>query len=97
MAREYPVKKGLKTDPETILSEAKEVGVEGKIENGHVLLSIPGIKRIDIFTEGKKLMVETENDDKNTDPMRTLRMFNDLIEKITGYNSKERKKKFSKL
>ena len=58
MAREYPVKKGLKTDPETILSEAKEVGVEGKIENGHVLLSIPGIKRIDIFTEGKKLMVE---------------------------------------
>ncbi|MCL4437773.1 MAG: DUF5611 family protein [Candidatus Thermoplasmatota archaeon] len=97
MAREYPVKKGLKTDPDTILSSAKELGIAGKIENSHVLLSIPGIRKIDIFNEGKKLMVETENEDKNPDPMKTLRMFNDLMEKITGYSSKERKKKFSKL
>ncbi|MCL4480080.1 MAG: DUF5611 family protein [Candidatus Thermoplasmatota archaeon] len=97
MAREYPVKKGFKTDPESILQAAVSEGVKGKIEKDHVLLSLPGISLIDIFMDGKHLMVETKNDASFSDPMTAIRGFNTLIEKITGYNSKERKKKFSKL
>ena len=97
MAREYPVKKGFKTDPDTIIHAADSVGVKGKVENGHVLLSLPGISLVDIFMDGKRLMVETKNDPSFSDPMSAIRTFNTLIEKITGYNSKERKKKFSKL
>jgi hypothetical protein len=97
MAREYPVKKGFKTDPESLIKAAESLGVKGKIENGHVLLSIPGISKIDIYMEGKSLMVETKNEDAFPDPMAAIRGFNALMEKITGFNSKERKKKFSKL
>ena len=97
MAREYPVKKGNKTDPDSIKRVLTEIGLEGEVRDGHVTFSIPGIRRIEMFNDGKKFMVETENEEKNPDPMKTLRLFNDLIEKITGYNSKERKKKFSKL
>lgn len=97
MARTYPVKKGVDVSNETLLDKAKELTGQASIENDHVVCSIPGLKRIEFFKDGKNLKVETESDPENKDPMATVREFNDLIEAVTGFNSKERKKRFSKL
>lgn len=97
MARTYPVKKGVGTDPDTLAKHAKEVAGNAEVKGNHVVCSIPGIKVIEIFPEGKNLVVETENDSANSNPMETIRMFNDLIEAVTGFSSKERKKRLSKV
>lgn len=95
MARIYPVKKGISIEPSALLARAKESAGNGELKDGHVYCTLPGIKNIDIYPEGKNLAVNTENDAGNPDPMKTIRLFNDLVEKLTGYTSKERKKKFS--
>lgn len=97
MGRIYPVKKGINPTNEYLLETVKEVTGTGEIKGDHVICSIPGIKVIDIAREGKNISVTTENDSDNKDPLGTVRAFNNLMEKITGYSSKERKKKFSKI
>lgn len=97
MARTYPVKRGVSTSPETLLEKAKEITGNGEIKNGHVICSIPGIKFIELYAEGKNLAVETENDSSSSNSMETVRTFNKLMEEITGLSSKERKKRFSKI
>lgn len=97
MARIYPVKKGFSLEPAELLARVKESAGNGELRDSHVICSIPGIKQIEMFKEGKNLAVNTENDPANADPMATIRLFNDLMEAVTGYDSKERKKKFSKL
>ncbi len=97
MARTYPVKKGVSIEPPELLARTKESAGNGELREGHVYCTLPGIKSIEIYREGKNLAVNTENDAGNPDPLKTIRLFNDLIEKLTGYTSKERKKKFSQL
>ncbi len=97
MARTYPVKRGVSIEPNELLSRVKESIGNGEVKDGHVFCSIPGIKLIEIYPDGKNLAVNTENDPDNPDPMKTIKVFNDLIEKATGYSSKERKKRLSKV
>ncbi len=97
MARIYPVKKGVSTSAQDLLDKVKEFTGSGEMKDGHVFCSLPGIKSVEVYAEGKNLSVNTVNDPENQDPMKTIRLFNDLIETLTGYSSKERKKKFSKL
>lgn len=97
MARKYPVKRGIDTSSEAILERVKGFCGNGSIENEHVLCSIPGLKKIDFYKEGKVIMVETETDPSSTNPMETVKQFNRLIEEVTGFNSKERKKRLSKV
>jgi hypothetical protein len=97
MARTYPVKKGISIEPPELLSRVKESTGNGEIKDGHVFCSIPGIKTIEMYRDGKNLLVNTENDPDNPDPMKTIRVFNDLMETVTGFSSKERKKRFSKV
>ncbi len=96
MAREYPVKKGINMSPEYILEETKKLAESAEIKDGHVLAAMPGMKVVDLYTNGKALFAETETDTGYKDFSQTIKMYNQLIENITGYNSKERKKKFSK-
>ena len=96
MARTYPVKKGVSVSPEALLQRAKELTGNGSDENGHIVCTIPGLKRIEMYQDGKNLLVETETDPNNPAPMETIRQFNNLIEAVTGFSSKERKKRFSK-
>lgn len=97
MARTYPVKRGVDVSPEVILQKLKEFTDNASIEDGKVVCSIPGLKRIEFSKEGKNLMVETESDPNNSNPMETVKQFNNILEAVTGFNSKERKKRFSKL
>lgn len=96
MARTYPVKKGFSIEPKELLDRVKEATGNGELKDGKVLCTLPGIKLIEMFPDGKNLAVNTENDSNSSDPLKTIRLFNDLIEAATGYSSKERKKKFSK-
>ena len=97
MGRNYPVKKGTKLSTEYILAKARETAQNVKVSGDHVMCTIPGIKSIDMLIDGKELMVETVNDEKPQDPLETVRVYNRLIENITGLSSKERKKKMSKI
>jgi hypothetical protein len=94
--REYPVKKGREITGEFLLEKAKAVTGNGESKDGHVTCTIPGLKVIDLYFNGKNLEVVTETDHTHSDPLETVRIFNKLIEETTGFSSKERKKKISK-
>lgn len=96
MAREYPVKRGIKMSPEYILEVTEKLADSAEIKDDHVIASMPGMKVVDLYTNGKTLLAETETDTTYKDFAQTIKLFNQLIEDITGYNSKERKKRFSK-
>ncbi|AKA47863.1 hypothetical protein IX51_00805 [uncultured archaeon] len=96
MARQYPVKKGIKITPDYILEETKKLAESAEIKDEHVLAYIPGMKVVDLYTDGKGLFAETEADTTHKDFSQTIKLYNQLIENLTGYSSKERKKKYSK-
>lgn len=96
MAREYPVKKGIKMNNEYILEQTKKIAEDAEIKDEKVYATLPGMKSIELFTNGKSLFAQTENDPGYNDFATTIKLFNQLIETITGYNSKERKKRISK-
>ena len=97
MAREYPVKKGIKMSNEYILEQAKKFVESAEIKDDKVHASLPGMKSLELYTNGKTLFAQTENDHSYNDVAKTIKLFNDIIETITGFNSKERKKRMSKL
>ncbi len=97
MARKYPVKRGVDISPNALLEKAKGFTGNGSVENDHVFCSIPGLKKIEFYKEGKFLLVETEADPSSQNPLETVQQFNKLIEEVTGFNSKERKKRLSKI
>ncbi len=96
MTREYPVKKGIKLDVDLINETAKDIFGNAKVTNDHVVSKTPGLEKIDIFTDGKKLFVTTESSSDAKDYAAAVKLYNTFLEKITGYSSKERKKKISK-
>ncbi|MCW6169505.1 MAG: DUF5611 family protein [Thermoplasmatales archaeon] len=97
MTREYPVKKSVKLSSDFILEVVKSFSDDARIDGDHVICSIPGLSVIDFTISSKKLVVGTESAKDNPDPMKTVKQFNQMIEKITGYSVKERKKIMSKL
>lgn len=96
MTREYPVKKGMKIDLDVIAEQAKEIFGNGRVSNDHILAKTPGLEKIDVFTDGKKLFVTTESSKDSTEYESAVKLYNKFLEKVTGYSSKERKKKVSK-
>jgi hypothetical protein len=97
MARDYPVKKGIDISLEAIATKCREFSGDVKVSQKSVTLAIPGIKRLEILINGKNLAIETENDTDFKDFAQTIKIYNNLVESITGYSSKERKKKFGKI
>ena len=97
MVRSYPVKKGFKIDNASLLAVTKEVTRSGTISNGHVIAKINGLEKVELWPEGKNLMCETATDKNAKNYDEAIKKFNELIEKVTGYNAKERKKIASKV
>ncbi|MDS0256664.1 DUF5611 family protein [Thermoplasmatales archaeon AK] len=97
MVREYPVKKGYKMDLGSVLAVVKTFSGDARIEGDSVVASLPGLRRIEIRSGKATILVSTETDSKSEDPLRTVKLYNDLIEKITGFSAKERKKKLTKV
>ena len=97
MVREYPVKKGIKLSLEAIREKAESITGEARIDESHVFSRCPGLSEIDLTTDGKKLLVQTKSDGIKENAAEALRIYNRLIEEITGYSSKERKKLISRV
>ena len=94
--RSYPVKKGLKTDTEVIMNIARKYGNDVESDGSTVTFSLPGIKKVTVECGKKTLDVETETDLSYSDPVTSLRTYNNMITEMTGFDSKERKKRMSK-
>ncbi|KAA8922328.1 DUF5611 family protein [Thermoplasma sp.] len=94
--REYPVKKGFPTDYESIRAKISELGYSVRSEGDLLIASIPGISRIEIKPDKKKILVNTGDYDSGSDKLAVVRAYNDFIEKLTGYSAKERKKLMTK-
>jgi hypothetical protein len=95
--REYPVKKGFKTSKEEILEKAIKFSSAAKVEGEDIVLALPGLKEVRIQCGKKTLFIGTITDENYSDPMKSIKIFNNLLTEVTGYDSKERKKRFSKL
>jgi hypothetical protein len=97
MVREYPVKKGTKLSLDYIRDKTEGITGNARIEKDHVHSSCPGLSDIDFFTDGRKLFVQTTSDNVKENAAQAINTYNSLIEGITGYSSKERKKLMSKV
>lgn len=95
--RNYPVKKGFKTDVETISSKIEKYNKSMEINGNTIVFSLPGIPKIKVECGRKTLDVETETDPSYSDPVSSLKTYNNMITELTGYDSKERKKRMSKI
>lgn len=96
LVRSYPVKKGHKTDLDSILKAAKETVSSASIKNERVIVKLAGMKKFELWPEGKEIKCETESDPAAKNAAETIKKFNQLIEAVTGYSAKERKSKSSK-
>jgi hypothetical protein len=94
--REYPVRKTIKIDKAYIIETLKAKNMEFEENGDHINSSYPGLTKIELWAEGKKLCVETETDTQYANPSETIKFFNGLLESLTGYTTKERKKLISK-
>lgn len=97
MVREYPVKKGTNLNVEYLREKTESVTGNAKVSGEHVYSNCKGLSEIDIFTDGKKLFVQTTSDGVRENAGEAVRIYNKLIEEITGFDSKERKKRMSKV
>ncbi|MHB1439867.1 MAG: DUF5611 family protein [Cuniculiplasma sp.] len=95
--REYPVKKGYKTDVEEIKERVGKFTKEVNVNGDMVTFTLPGLKKVEIQCGKKTLFVGTETDESYNQPTNSIKIFNNLLLEITGYDSKERKKRFSKI
>ncbi len=96
MTREYPIKRGMKVTTDTLSEVSKEVFGNARESNDHIIAKTPGLDKIDVFTDGKKLFVTTESSKDTTEYANAVKLYNQFLEKVTGYSAKERKKKASK-
>ncbi len=95
--RLYDFKRGHKKSADEIEAIMQEMFDNVRREGEHILAEYKGLKKIEVWLEGKKLAAETESRDvPNEDAMDTLKKWNDFLFRVTGYTSKERKKKLSK-
>jgi hypothetical protein len=94
--RSYPVKKTVKMDKAYIIEVFKSRNLRISENGDHIISSYPGLKKIEMWTDGKKLYAETETDMDYKNPSETIKFFNTLLENLTGYTAKERKKLISK-
>lgn len=71
----------------------KEIFSEYEEREGKYITKYGAIKELEVWTNGKKLFVET-NSEQNVDPLvarETIKKFNYFLERVTGYNAKKRK------
>lgn len=95
--REYPMKKGFSTSMEDVKRVVEKFTKEYTINGDIITFKLPGLSSVDVKCGQKHIMVETKNDDHFDDPMRAIKAYNNLLFDLTGLDTKERKKKLSKI
>ena len=95
--QKYDVKKGLESNIE--IARLKQLVAEafgGSAEDQEkVTASFGALSKLTAWPEGKSLCVEAQmkTDVPNDVAAETIRRYNAFLEKATGFNSKERKKR----
>ncbi|WOF15792.1 hypothetical protein F1737_03325 [Methanoplanus sp. FWC-SCC4] len=105
--QEYQIKRGFKTGLMQRMTDGLEKYFEEKPEekNGHYIISFGSFKNLDasLNEKGNLLIIDTESDSEIYDKypedeadkivMDTNSRYRKYLEYVTGYNTKERKKK----
>ena len=103
--QEYPIKRGFTKGMEERMIEGLETyfGVKPEEKDGHYFIASGSFSRLETFVSGKKFVVDTESDSDLYSRMeeakadeivlKTNKQFRAYLEFVTGYNTKERKKK----
>ena len=95
--RLYDFKRGHRKSMDEIEGIMKEMFNDVRRENERIYATYKGLAKIEVWLEGKKLAAETTSREvSNEDAMDTLKKWNEFLFKVTGYTSKERKKKMTK-
>ncbi len=95
--REYPMKKGLSTNLEDIKEKVQKYSNDIIVKDQILEFSIPGLAKVEVLCGQKNLQLETKTDEKYPEPLKAIKQFNNLLLDLTGFDSKERKKRFSKI
>ncbi len=95
--RLYDFKRGHKKSIDDIEEIMKDMFENVRRDGDRLFAEYKGLKSIEVWLEGKKMAAETDaRDVSNEDAMDTLKKWNDFLFRVTGYTTKERKKKMSK-
>ncbi len=95
--RAYPMKKGFSTSLDEVKIKVEKFTKNYKVEGDTIVFSLPGIAAVEVKCGGKHIMVETKNDERFDDPMLAIKAFNNFLYELTGFDTKERKKRLSKI
>ncbi|MGP6220357.1 DUF5611 family protein [Caldiplasma sukawensis] len=95
--REYPVKKGLSTKTDRIKEIVEKYGKNVKIDGNTIIFSMDGLKSVKVICGEKTLNIETETDNTYENPENAIKIYNNFLFEATGFDSKERKKRLSKI
>lgn len=90
---EYSFKRGYHPELERIRAAlVEEFPAEVREEGGRLLLSYGALRSIEVWIEGKKLVVTTEPSDDVGDEviLDTNKRFRNFLELATGYTAKQR-------
>lgn len=99
MARNYPIKRGVSTDPKRIEGLLQECfGVAPDDQDGRLTIRFGSFARLTVWLDGKILVVESEPapGTPKESIQDTIRRFNDFLLRATGFTTKERRSKMSK-
>ncbi|MFP3909845.1 MAG: DUF5611 family protein [Archaeoglobaceae archaeon] len=95
--REYKFKRGFKPHNER-LEEMMEKHFGGFEVDGEVYVARFGAATAKMWIEDKKLKVETDTDTNASNEVaaQTVRIYNNFLGELTGYNAKQRQKMMKK-
>ena len=98
--QQYDIKRGLQDNLQKDKLKATVQEIFGKADekDGRITSSFGALKELKVWSEGKKLCVETTMDPSvgNDVASQTIKAYNTLLERVTGMTAKERGKKAQK-
>ena len=95
--RRYDFKRGHRKSEGDIEAIMRELFGNVNLENGKLNSEYKGLEKITVWIDNKKLAVETRpRNVSDAEAIDTLKIWNEFLYRVTGYTSKERKKKMSK-
>ena len=98
--QEYDIRRGFQenTEPEKLKALLKEAFGNVAEKEGKFVSSFGALKELTVWPSKKSLCVETKADPTvaNEVAQETIKAYNTFLEKVTGYNSKERGKRLQK-
>lgn len=99
--QEYDVKRKMQQSlsTENVLRTAREIFGSAELEGERIVASYGALARLECWVDGKRLCVNTESrKDAGDDVARdTIARYNRFLETVTGYTSKERRKRAMKV